>query len=296
MLKITAHIYRTILHALFIQIILAFVTMPLLIGWGLPISLAGFLSNLIFAPMLCTFLIGASIVFITEILNIPNGLLVAVFDRLSSWWLKLLATSKPCWLIGFPAPPALILGATTLIGLGFVIFTKRMRIELRMACAILLLGSIMGGYHFLTPRPSHCTVQYKGHQITVQKNQQGLTLIVPPLRAKPEPFLRWITMYLKSALYRHYGSTALHQIVLTNPSQQIIDHLKQSSSIVFNWLTIIQCDNKLRYSTITHQAMPALLFCTTQHEVDQKHSPQTIAPTKLSAACASVKNILHLPA
>lgn len=268
MLKIITHTYHAFMRTIFLQIILAFVTMPLLVGWGLPISIVGLLSNLFFAPALCAFLIIASIIFTTEVLHIPNSLIVVAFDYLSTYWLKALATSKSYWLIGFPAPSKLILGATTLIGIGFVICTKRLRIELRITCALLLLGSIMSSYHLLTPKQISCILHYKNYQITIQKNQRGLTLIIPALRTKTDTFLRWVNTQLKSTLYKWYGSTALHQIVLLNPSQQLINHIQQSSGISCNWITIIRSNNTMHYSTVTHQATPAPLFYTTQHAAD----------------------------
>lgn len=291
--KICFATYHSLLNLLYLQIILAFVTTPILIGWGLPISIVGLVSNLIFTPFLCGFLFLASIVFITQLLYIPNDLLLYPIEWCSSLWIRLLSINSPSWLVGCTSPHPILLGAMVSAGIGCFMLTKKWRTELRIACAAIVFGSCIASYCLLAPASQNFTIHYQSYPVTITTHKQGITVLVPHLRTRPRRFIHWVNTQLSSMLYKKIGSNRLWQLIITNPAPTLIKSLHQLPIIPCRWLTIITNHHKQCYCTVSHQAMPAPLSCTARHAVDYTDSPQTSATRVPSESCMSVKNSLH---
>ena len=91
------------------QLIITLISLPILIYWGLSISAMSFVGNLLFVPFLTVFLTLSSLVFFTEIINIPNNLLVYLFDKTTNFWKAAMNFGQKSWLIGFGKVNILIL-------------------------------------------------------------------------------------------------------------------------------------------------------------------------------------------
>lgn len=91
-----------ILSFLELQFFISLMSLPLLIVWGIPISIMSPLANFIFTPILIVFLWISSLAAICIIVNIPCSIFEYCLDQLTTLWLHLLSFSKPTWLIGFP--------------------------------------------------------------------------------------------------------------------------------------------------------------------------------------------------
>jgi hypothetical protein len=105
------------------QLVVTLVSLPILVFWGLPLSLMSIVGNLIFLPFLTLFLLLSSIIFFTELLFIPNGIFTISLDFITEWWLYFLHYGKKEWLIGFSHPK--ILSAIILIQIAINIFLHR---------------------------------------------------------------------------------------------------------------------------------------------------------------------------
>ncbi|MBD3273394.1 hypothetical protein GF385_03545, partial [Candidatus Dependentiae bacterium] len=90
-----------LINFLLAQLVVSLISLPILIFWGLPISKISFIGNLLFLPILIIFLVLSSIIFFTEILNIPNSIFIYFLNHISNFWDKLLNMGKKSWLIGF---------------------------------------------------------------------------------------------------------------------------------------------------------------------------------------------------
>lgn len=91
-----------------LQLFITIASWPILIYWGLPISIASPIGNLIFAPFLTIFLLLSSLIFITEIINFPNLLLIdtlEIFDNVFKWFISF---GNHSWLISFYKPSLII--------------------------------------------------------------------------------------------------------------------------------------------------------------------------------------------
>lgn len=80
---------------LYLQLFISLIAFPLLLCWGLPISLLSPVGNLIFGPFLTVFLFLSSMLFFTELLYLPNGWIASVLDTFTQSWLSLKHSRPP---------------------------------------------------------------------------------------------------------------------------------------------------------------------------------------------------------
>src|SRR5438445_4320197 len=101
--------YQSLLKSVQLQLFISFISLPFLIGWGLPISLLTPFSTLIFGPFLTCFLLISSLIFFLELLYLPNALFIWLLELVTSIWLACLNLEQRAWLIGFTKPPIIVL-------------------------------------------------------------------------------------------------------------------------------------------------------------------------------------------
>jgi len=116
-MKITK-IQRWFLRFIQVQLFITTISLPILLSWGLPISLLSPLGNLIFFPVLVLFLLLSSLVFFFEIIHIPNEWLIYCLEKVTLAWFSILSIGNGATaLIGFSKPPKLFLIALPLLTL-----------------------------------------------------------------------------------------------------------------------------------------------------------------------------------
>lgn len=93
-------IYNWFLSFLELQLFITLCSLPILAWWGIPISAMTLVGNLIFSPILALFIFMSAIIFITEVVNIPNGIFIYMLETITALWLKILGFSDKSWLIG----------------------------------------------------------------------------------------------------------------------------------------------------------------------------------------------------
>ena len=90
------------------QLLLNLFLFPVLVAYGLPISLLQILGNFIFIPIFTIFIFISFLIFISEILYIPNGFFVYLLELLTDiiYWVGdwgsdrfVLALYKPCFFL-----------------------------------------------------------------------------------------------------------------------------------------------------------------------------------------------------
>lgn len=86
------------------QLIVTAASLPILVGWGLPISLMAVVGNFIFTPVLTIFLSISTIIFFTEIFSIPNQIFISALSSLIALWEKVLALGSKSFYIGIAKP------------------------------------------------------------------------------------------------------------------------------------------------------------------------------------------------
>ncbi|MBA3954665.1 hypothetical protein H0X48_05090 [Candidatus Dependentiae bacterium] len=219
---------RDILTFLQLQLFLTLISWPILLCWGLPLSLASPVGNFIFTPFLIIFLSLASLVFFSELLYIPNGFLVYLLEQVADWWYTILTYCDRSWLFYSPQPS---LGTALLIpALAFLILHTK-KLSRPLISTIIFALSIIGiaGYLRYDFNPTG-TISIVGHpekQLTLIHYPQATVLIDPGYLGKTISATNWVTYTLIPEL--------------TKKSVQTIDYLivLKPSSLVFQALTTL---------------------------------------------------------
>lgn len=131
-----------ILQIIYLQLFLTLFAWPILLAWGLPLSVVTIIGNVIFNPIAGLFLFISSLAFFCQLLGIPHGVLLGLIEWLSKGWLWILDQGSPAALVAFPAPCIVALLALPLAGLMVIYSTWGKRTVL---AAAILFGLVIGG-------------------------------------------------------------------------------------------------------------------------------------------------------
>lgn len=127
-----------LLRAIQLQLFLTLCSLPFVLSWGIPLSYASILGNIIFAPFLSLFLFIAFCMFMCELLGIPYSFFAMALELVTQAWSYLLSLSNRSWLCYFAQPSweilLLILIATLLI-----VHSTFLLAPLRKICALFTL-------------------------------------------------------------------------------------------------------------------------------------------------------------
>lgn len=84
-----------------LQLLISIVILPILIAWGLPISIMSIVGNLIFAQFLTAFIFVSALLFTTDLLGIPNSFIATILEWITQIWHYVLSFGSAHWLVGF---------------------------------------------------------------------------------------------------------------------------------------------------------------------------------------------------
>jgi len=207
---------------LYLQLFISLAAFPLLLCWGLPISLLSPVGNLIFGPFLTIFLFLSSMLFFTELLYIPNSLIADLLDTFTKSWLWILNIPSHPWLFGFAKPSLALLIIIPLVALLIIHYKKfKARWQPIFCLSILLIGSCL----FIKTAHSktkECeTVACNGSEVTLVHDDQRLILIDPGAIGKRVNAASWIEFTLIPHLIVSSGKTTIDDLILLQPGAML---------------------------------------------------------------------------
>ncbi len=264
-------IYRKILHAVYLQILLSFVYLPILIAWGLPISWVCLFSNLLLTPWLATFLFLATLLILCDACCIPHAWLCRLFDHFSTWWLTVMHWSKPEWLTGFERPQFWLLIVTVAIGLALAITLKKYLVEWRIIASLCVLSTLLQSYQYARQEPA-AIVTYRTNPVTIRKQTDGLLVTISPGNSRTTYFMRWYFRTLRPYLYRQFGTATIKQLILRYPTQSLANEIfQQRLRLNYQQLSVVRNNRKTLCSQIIAPTSDAPAFCTVQPAAGRTH-------------------------
>jgi len=214
-----------ILNFFKVQVIVTLVSFPILTNWGIPLSVMSFLGNLLFSPILTIFLVISSLIFVTELLSIPNGFLIHGLTLTTSFWEHTLTFGKKSWLIGFAQPQ-------TILTILLIILTSLflMRFVFRMLSKAILVAlitvSLFAVLEYNRQQSTHKHTTAK----TVPYTNKKLTISVLPnkkiqitdngLFNKKQSPEKFVNFELKPYVIKTYGTTSIEKVILHKPSSR----------------------------------------------------------------------------
>lgn len=204
-----------------VQLFISLISIPILISWGIPVSLLTPLGNIIFTPILILFIVGSCLLFFSELLHIPNVWLVHALDQLTQTWLYLIKFSTKNWLVGFalPAWPLLLL----LVPTGaFAILHYRKNIKIhRSIASFMLLLMAMVLYLKLTSVPKTLVDSIScnnGHVTLIKKNNMTV-LVDPGVIGQRLSMPSWIDYSLRPEIIKRTGALAIDCLIVLQPGK-----------------------------------------------------------------------------
>lgn len=217
---------RWIARFIELQCFLTLVSLPILLWWGLPISLLTFAGNLIFTPVLTAFLFIATLLFLTYLLHLPHGWLIWLLEKITAFWCSCLHYPTPSWLLPLQKPATgwcllIVIGAVALVHL-----RKPACLELRALLIATYLGIVCGTLLYQQPSHAVLTLPYGNKEIIVTQKNGDLTLTDPgTLGRKPSP-KSWVEYTLLPALISTYGTTTIDVVRSEKSSTRVLEALR----------------------------------------------------------------------
>lgn len=223
---------KSILWAVYIQLAISFVYIPILIYWGLPISYMSVIGNLIFAPFLFLFIFLSFIIFSTEILMIPNNFLCTLLNYFSALWIKILALGSPKWLIGFACPGIFWLAIFTISGIIVIWMLRTTKIFIRIIILLCVLTSQLAILKYAQLLPKKHIIIYRQTPINITNNNNILTMSITHTTFYEKNFKQWFLRSMQPELYKTFGHAKIQKIVLINPTKHTKKIIESHKEII----------------------------------------------------------------
>lgn len=202
-----------------LQLLLSAISLPILLGWGLPISALSPLGNLLFTPFLTVFLYLSTIIFFLELVYLPNGIFVWGLEKVTQLWLSIMSLgSSPGWLVGFKTPSLIFLLTVAGVAFFIVMHKKTRGLGTSIILLSLLLTTTSIYLKFCSSRTT--TIQHiacnKG-EVTIA-HTQGITLVIDPgYIGKRISAPSWAEYTLIPAIVQASGGTTIDHLVALQP-------------------------------------------------------------------------------
>lgn len=220
-----------------LQLLISVVILPILIAWGLPISIMTIIGNLIFAQFLTAFIFISALLFTCDLLGIPNAYIIIALEWVTNAWYYLLSFGSVHWLVGYPAQLFLLSFMLACIACSLYIrkfFTQQQRILiLIILTAIIPLAKIT-----FDPSYVHTTImQGKQKFHIIKKNGIVYAFDCGALGARPSS-QSWIEYTLTPHMIKSMGATHIDMLVMCKSNsrtkkalQALMDHIPVSRCI-----------------------------------------------------------------
>lgn len=215
---------RWLLQFIELQLFLTALSLPILISWGLPLSLAGLLGNLIFAPFLTLFLLISSLLFFTEIIGIPNQLFIYLIELIGALWQWLLQCAHHNWLLGFPRAPLWFLCLIGISSVCIVTLLKQHSSLFRsMLLSLLLVASYITTHLFFVTQNRLFFIECHTKQVIGLYADKQLVLIEPGACGRLKSAQSWIDYTCMPAIIKASGATRIDHLIICQPGQRIFE-------------------------------------------------------------------------
>lgn len=204
-----------LLMALQAQLVLTLASLPILINWGLPISYMTFFGNLLFTPILMVFIFTSSLLFFTQLCNIPNGLMVSILEYTTQLWSFFLKFGSKSWLVSFVHPGKIPLALLGICIVGVLGLSMRYSFYKRLALLSAMLGFLIVGFYVYHHLIYHPTSFYDKECIIQYNKRTGLHMTDRGYFAHKKSPDKAVLFELRPFLIKTYGSMEIRTLKLT---------------------------------------------------------------------------------
>lgn len=262
-----SRIWSYITNFLQLQLFLTLFSWPILLLWGLPISIASPLGNLIFSPFIMLFLLISCLIFFTEIFYIPNGLLIVALDYISYCWIWLASWAQRSWLINCAQPPLVIAFAITLSALAVIHYKKLVHSNRRILLFFIILGlTFFYLKQIAIPKEQISNITCFEKEITLISANKKHVFIDPGYLGRRISAPSWVSYNLVPTLVKS-GISQLDHVIILKPSAMTFRALNAlCHKIDINNLYIVSWTGELNCSG--WQAWEELLASVNKYKIN----------------------------
>lgn len=210
-----------------LQLFLTLCSLPFLIGWGLPFSLLTFVGNIVFTPLLAAFLLLSSLIFITELIGIPNNGLIYLLEYGTRAWTWILSWCDDHVMIYFCKPPFIILALIPVLALCVLAKRRTLSREKRIGLFIALACLVWGVCSWYKPTSKIAYVPCSTGKLTLIYNR-GKTVLVDTqgVLSRISAQENWIKFQLVPTLACTTGSPQIDGLVVAKCGLRVFQLLK----------------------------------------------------------------------
>lgn len=211
---------------LYVQLFVTLISLPILIAWGMPLSLLTFVGNLIFNQVLMIFLLLSSLVFFGEILSLPTSWPAYLLEKLTQWWLWVMDKAGHEWLMALPVPPWYIIGIIALCTLALC-HARSIRSPIKgvMALTILFITIFLGLRFFYIPHTQLHQLACNNKTVPILCAQGKIIVIDPGVIGSRISARSWCEYTLCQSLAQKMGASSIDHFILMQPNILIFDAL-----------------------------------------------------------------------
>ncbi len=208
------------------QLCVTLISWPLMLEWGLPVSVLSPIGNAIFNPFVILFLALSALITGAEIIQIPHGLLDIGLEQITSVWISIIKIAPPGLVLTLQKPP-LILSLCAPIGTILIMHTRAIRGMWRKLLALVLLFISLTAIFALMPPVAKISVPYGSRAITIHhNNDSSLVAFDPGFSRRAAGIDTWITFTLLPQLSINFGRQQIDRYVCKKLTPAVAQLLK----------------------------------------------------------------------
>ncbi len=217
----------------YLQLSVTIATLPLLIYWGIPISLLSIMGNALFSPFLTLFLFLCTIIFFTNLIALQNTWIIYFTELVVRVWLYCMSFTSKKMLVYIPCPNIIIILIICIICallLHQKIITTALKKCLLLICAlicIVLLITISA-----PSKPIVSQLECHGGQVTIISANNKLCIIDPGVIGKTVSAPDWIEYTLLPYLTKHYATATVDTFIALQPSYSTFSALEKAVQLM----------------------------------------------------------------
>lgn len=215
MKPVTKTIINYLASYLELQLFLMALSLPVLVGWGIPVTPLGLIGNIVFTPFLLAFLTLSCLIFITEICAFPNFYLIRLLEALDEFWHYCMSWAPQQLVIPVANPGWVILALVTVSILVLAHQLRRwrriMRIGLLTGLIALMIISLKISSSCSSPR--FITVDRQRWHLAHYLNRSWL--YIPALSCGRTPPYQFVNYRVVPALIQQTGSLSFDYLIVS---------------------------------------------------------------------------------
>lgn len=228
-MKRVHHYYHSFLKSIQLQLFVSFISLPFLIGWGLPISVLSPISTLMFGPFLTCFLLISSLIFFLELFYVPNSFFIWCLEHVTHIWLICLNMEQRTWLLSFSKPSYIILLFIPCIALIIIHSKKITNTSLRtsiLAFFLMLVCITLKFFPYHCPSTMTTKIPCNKGEITLINHNNILILSDTHLLAARPSYESFIAYTLVPKIIEKTGCMHIDHLMVNKLNKRIFDALQ----------------------------------------------------------------------